>query len=69
VRRVGVLFGANAAGDAEGQARIDAFRQAMELPAGLGDARDEPGAGELTFGVSKNPHGIARRDIMKIRHF
>jgi putative tryptophan/tyrosine transport system substrate-binding protein len=44
VRRVGVLFGANAAGDAEGQARIDAFRQAMELPAGLGDARDEPGS-------------------------
>jgi putative ABC transport system substrate-binding protein len=31
VRRVGALFGANAAGDAEGQARIDAFRQAMEL--------------------------------------
>src|SRR5262245_1150260 len=31
VRRVGVLFGANAAGDVEGQARIDAFRQAMEL--------------------------------------
>jgi putative tryptophan/tyrosine transport system substrate-binding protein len=31
VRRVGVLLGANAAGDAEGQARIDAFRQAMEL--------------------------------------
>jgi putative ABC transport system substrate-binding protein len=30
-RRVGVLFGANAAGDVEGQARIDAFRQAMEL--------------------------------------
>jgi putative ABC transport system substrate-binding protein len=26
-----VLFGANAAGDVEGQARIDAFRQAMEL--------------------------------------
>jgi ABC-type uncharacterized transport system substrate-binding protein len=31
VRRVGVLLGANAAGDAEGQARIDAFRQAIEL--------------------------------------
>jgi putative tryptophan/tyrosine transport system substrate-binding protein len=31
MRRVGVLFGANAAGDTEGQARIGAFRQAMEL--------------------------------------
>jgi putative tryptophan/tyrosine transport system substrate-binding protein len=31
VRRIGVLFGANTAGDVEGQARIDAFRQAMEL--------------------------------------
>src|SRR5262245_11256762 len=31
VRRIGVLLGANAAGDAEGQARIEAFRQAMEL--------------------------------------
>jgi hypothetical protein len=41
----------------------------MELPAGLGDARDEPGAGELTFGVSKNPYEIASRDIMKIRYF
>jgi putative tryptophan/tyrosine transport system substrate-binding protein len=31
VRRVGVFVGATAAGDAEGQARVDAFRQAMEL--------------------------------------
>src|SRR5262245_23795352 len=30
-RRIGVFVGATAAGDAEGQARIDAFRQAMEL--------------------------------------
>jgi putative tryptophan/tyrosine transport system substrate-binding protein len=31
VRRVGVLVGATAAADPEGQQRIDAFRQAMEL--------------------------------------
>jgi putative ABC transport system substrate-binding protein len=31
VRRVGIFVGATAAGDAEGQGRIDAFRQAMEL--------------------------------------
>jgi putative tryptophan/tyrosine transport system substrate-binding protein len=31
VRRIGIFVGATAAGDAEGQARIDAFRQAMEL--------------------------------------
>jgi putative tryptophan/tyrosine transport system substrate-binding protein len=31
VRRVGVFVGATAEGDAEGQARINAFRQAMEL--------------------------------------
>jgi putative ABC transport system substrate-binding protein len=31
VRRVGIFVGATAAGDAEGQARVDAFRQAMEL--------------------------------------
>jgi putative ABC transport system substrate-binding protein len=31
VRRVGIFVGATAAGDVEGQARIDAFRQAMEL--------------------------------------
>src|SRR5262245_22186733 len=30
-RRIGVFVGATAAGDAEGQARIDAFRQAMEV--------------------------------------
>jgi putative tryptophan/tyrosine transport system substrate-binding protein len=31
MRRIGIVVGATAAGDAEGQARIDAFRQAMEL--------------------------------------
>jgi putative tryptophan/tyrosine transport system substrate-binding protein len=31
VRRVGIFVGATAASDTEGQARIDAFRQAMEL--------------------------------------
>jgi putative ABC transport system substrate-binding protein len=31
VRRIGVIVGASAEGDAEGQARIEAFRQAMEL--------------------------------------
>jgi putative tryptophan/tyrosine transport system substrate-binding protein len=31
VRRIGIVIGATAAGDAEGQARIDVFRQAMEL--------------------------------------
>jgi putative ABC transport system substrate-binding protein len=31
MRRIGIIVGATAAGDAEGQARIDAFRQAMEL--------------------------------------
>jgi ABC-type uncharacterized transport system substrate-binding protein len=31
VRPVGIFVGATAAGDAEGQARIDAFREAMEL--------------------------------------
>jgi putative tryptophan/tyrosine transport system substrate-binding protein len=31
VRRVGIFVGATAAGDAEGQGRIDAFRQSMEL--------------------------------------
>jgi putative ABC transport system substrate-binding protein len=30
-RRIGVFVGATGAGDAEGQARIDAFRQAMEV--------------------------------------
>ena len=31
VRQIGIFVGATAAGDAEGQGRIDAFRQAMEL--------------------------------------
>jgi putative tryptophan/tyrosine transport system substrate-binding protein len=31
MRRIGIVIGATAAGDAEGQARIDVFRQAMEL--------------------------------------
>jgi putative tryptophan/tyrosine transport system substrate-binding protein len=31
MRRVGIFIGATAAGDADGQARIDVFRQAMEL--------------------------------------
>jgi ABC-type uncharacterized transport system substrate-binding protein len=31
VRRIGIIVGGPAAGDVEGQARIDAFRQAMEL--------------------------------------
>ena len=31
MRRIGVLLGASAADDAEGQARVEAFRQAMEL--------------------------------------
>jgi ABC-type uncharacterized transport system substrate-binding protein len=31
VRRIGIIVGGSAAGDVEGQARIDAFRQAMEL--------------------------------------
>jgi putative ABC transport system substrate-binding protein len=31
VRRIGIIVGATAAGDVEGHARIEAFRQAMEL--------------------------------------